>query len=80
MAMDQLAEMLMADPQFTQVMQAAQQASQAHESAAGASLERIEEKLDRLLAFDALLVELLAPMFPKKVASVVVPQLRRVLE
>lgn len=42
-------------------------------------LNRIEAKLDRLLAFDAQLVDLLEPLIPKKIAAVVLPALRKVL-
>jgi hypothetical protein len=42
-------------------------------------LARIEAKLDRLLEFDRRLVDLLAPMVPKKYAFVL-PPLRQALE
>ena len=66
-----------ADPAFGEMMKAVQGAA---ETDATLTLARVEAKLDKALAFDAALVEMIVPLLPKKVAGVVAAQLRAVLE
>lgn len=65
MDMSELMAEMQADPTFGEVMKAMQGASEAEP----ATLLRIEAKLDRLLAFDAVLAMAMGPMLPKKFAG-----------